>query len=104
MNRKDSHRGLFFFASGIAALASQKNHMAVYLMSIYGDRTTLDWFVRAYAATGKRMDMGKSCVRFKRLDDLPLDVIGEAVTKVTPEQLIALHQKWHGAKKRKENK
>ena len=60
MNRKDSHRGLFFFASGIAALASQKNHMAVYLMSIYGDRTTLDWFVRAYAATGKRMDMGKS--------------------------------------------
>lgn len=62
-----------------AGLASQKNYMSVYLMPIYGDKKTEKWFRDAFAAAGKKLDCGKCCVRFKKLDDLPLDVIGQAV-------------------------
>jgi hypothetical protein len=65
-----------------AALASQKNHMAVYLMSVYGNAEHATWFREAWAESGKRLDMGKSCVRFKKLEDLALDVIGEAIRRV----------------------
>ncbi|MCU0246553.1 MAG: DUF1801 domain-containing protein [Bryobacter sp.] len=75
-----------------AALASQKNHMAVYMMSIYQDPKLLEWFTGAYKATGKKLDMGKSCVRFKKLDDLPLDVIGEAFRKVSVPEYIARYE------------
>ena len=74
-----------------AALASQKNHMAVYLMGIYGDDALRQQFEDAYRASGKRMDVGRSCVRFRRVDDLPLDVIGDAVGALTLEQFLALH-------------
>lgn len=74
-----------------AALASQKNHMAVYLMGIYGSDELRATFENAYRATGKRMDVGKSCVRFRRLDDLPLDVIGNAIGALTLEQFLAMH-------------
>ena len=74
-----------------AALASQKNHMAVYLMGIYGSDELRTRFEDAYRATGKRMDVGKSCVRFRTLDDLPLDVIGEAIGALTVEQFLAMH-------------
>lgn len=66
-----------------AALASQKNYMSLYLMCVYGDEGTKAWFREAYLATGKKLDMGASCVRFKKLDDLPLEVIGEAIGKVS---------------------
>src|SRR5262245_7825986 len=56
-------------------LASQKNYMSIYLTGAYGDETQ---FRKEYEATGKRLDMGKSCVRFKKVDDLALDVIGSA--------------------------
>lgn len=62
-----------------AALASQKNHMAVYLSGIYSDDDARERFEDAYRATGKPLDVGKSCVRFKKLDDLPLELIGDAV-------------------------
>ena len=62
-----------------AALASQKRHMAIYLMNVYGDEDTLRWFTEGFAASGKNLDMGKSCVRFKKLEDLPLDLIGETI-------------------------
>ncbi len=55
-----------------AALAAQKNHNAVYLMGIYADGELRKWFEANYKASGKRLDVGKSCVRFKTLDDLPL--------------------------------
>jgi Domain of unknown function (DU1801) len=71
-----------------AALASQKNHMAIYLMTIYGHKDSEDWFVKAYKASGKKLDMGKSCVRFKKLDDLPLDVIGQAIARVPVDKYI----------------
>ncbi|MDH5236356.1 MAG: DUF1801 domain-containing protein [Acidimicrobiia bacterium] len=71
-----------------AALASQKNHMAVYLSNVYADEKSLDWFREAYLATGKRLDMGKSCVRFKRLDQLPLEVIGQAIARTPVEEFL----------------
>ena len=62
-----------------AGLASQKNHMAVYLSGIYADETSRREFEDEYQASGKRMDIGKSCVRFRNLEDLPLELIGKAV-------------------------
>lgn len=64
---------------GYAAIASQKNHMAVYLTGLYMDDDLRDEFLDAYRATGKRLDVGKSCVRFRKIEDLPLELIGEAV-------------------------
>lgn len=77
---------------GLAALASQKQHMAVYLMAVYSDPALETWFVDRYRASGKKLDMGKSCVRFKELEDLPLDVIGETLAKVSVDRLIATHE------------
>lgn len=74
-----------------AALASQKNHMAVYLTAIYGNPTLRQKFEAEYRATGKRLDMGKACVRFRTLDDLPLDVVGRAVAACSTEKLMAMH-------------
>ncbi len=74
------------------SLASQKRHMAVYMMGLYGNVGLNEWFEKAYKATGKRFDMGKCCVRFRTLDDLPLDLIGEAVAKVTPQQMIDAYE------------
>ncbi len=85
-----------------AALASQKNHMAVYLMGIYGSDALREKFEAAYRATGKRMDIGKSCVRFRRLDDLPLDVVGDAIAAVSLDDLLAMHD--HAASLRKTKK
>jgi hypothetical protein len=75
-----------------AGLASQKNHMAVYLMTVYGHKETENWFVKAYKESGKKLDMGKSCVRFKKLEDLPLDVIGRAIARVPVEQYINAYE------------
>jgi hypothetical protein len=71
-----------------AGLASQKNHMALYLMCTYGDSDHATWFRQAWARTGKKLDMGKSCVRFKKLDDLALDVIAEAIKRVPAKKYI----------------
>ncbi|RYP87686.1 DUF1801 domain-containing protein [Nocardioides guangzhouensis] len=75
-----------------AALASQKNHMALYLMGLYTDGPEESWFRQQYAERGMRLDMGRSCVRFKHLDDLPLDVVGEVIGKIEPGELIARHE------------
>jgi uncharacterized protein YdhG (YjbR/CyaY superfamily) len=71
-----------------AALASQKHHMAIYLTSIYLDDVAQQAFEAAYRATGKRYDAGKSCVRFRKLDDLPLEFIGRAVASVPMKTFI----------------
>ena len=65
-----------------AALAAQKNHMAVYLTAIYVNEKASQEFEAAYRATGKRYDVGKSCVRFKKLADLPLELIGESIASL----------------------
>ena len=73
-----------------AALASQKNHMAVYLSSIYADECKREQFEKEYRLTGKRYDVGKSCVRFKKLDDLPLPVIANAIASIEMDDFIEL--------------
>ena len=75
-----------------AALASQKNHFALYLMSVYGDPQLKEWFTEGYKASGKRMDIGKACVRFKRLEDLPLDLVGEAIERTPVADFIELYE------------
>jgi uncharacterized protein YdhG (YjbR/CyaY superfamily) len=72
-----------------AALASQKNHMAVYLTGIYMSDEAREEFEAAYRATGKRLDVGKSCVRFRKLDDLPLELIGDTVASLSLEDFIS---------------
>jgi hypothetical protein len=74
------------------ALAAQKNFYAVYLTCVYHDAKRAAWFRDAFKAAGKKLDMGKSCLRFKRLDDLPLEVIGQAVASTSLEQRIAIHE------------
>jgi hypothetical protein len=75
-----------------AALASQKNYMALYLMSAYGDAGEGAWLREAWAKTGKKLDMGKSCIRFKKLEDVPLEVIGEAIRRVPAKAYIASYE------------
>ena len=74
----------------VAALASQKRHMSLYMMGIYGTDDT--WFRERWTATGHKLHMGKSCVTFRRLDDVPLDVVGEAIARISVDDLIAAHE------------
>ena len=73
-----------------AALASQKNHFAVYLSGIYQDDGRRDDFMEAYQETGKRLDVGQSCVRFRTLDDVPFEVIGDAIAAIPVDEFIAV--------------
>ncbi|MEE8106049.1 MAG: DUF1801 domain-containing protein [Planctomycetota bacterium] len=72
-----------------AGLASQKNHMGLYLMCVYGDEKQRVWFEKAWAKSGKKLNMGKSCVRFKSLEDVPLDVVTETVKRVPVAKFLA---------------
>jgi uncharacterized protein YdhG (YjbR/CyaY superfamily) len=72
-----------------AALANQKRHMALYLTSVYADPAELERFRARYLATGKRLDMGKSCVRFRRIEDLPLNVVADTIAANTVEGFLA---------------
>lgn len=76
----------------LASIASQKNHMAVYLIPVYSDPAMEKEFKEKYLATGKKLDMGKSCVRFKSLSDLPLDLIGETIAKFPVERMIKIYE------------
>jgi hypothetical protein len=73
---------------GLAALANQKHYVSLYLNSVYGDPETEAWFRARFRASGKTLDMGKSCVRFRRLEDVPLDVIGETIARVDLERYL----------------
>jgi uncharacterized protein YdhG (YjbR/CyaY superfamily) len=84
----------------LAALAAQKQHLALYLMTVYGNPKIEQQFRAGFKAAGKKLDMGKSCVRFKTADALALDVIGETIGKVTPKSYIAGYEKSRGATKR----
>lgn len=76
------------------SIASQKNFIAIYHMGIYADPALLQWFIDAYAEfSAKKPDMGKSCIRFKKPNDIPYHIIQELVTKITPQQWIATYEK-----------
>lgn len=77
---------------GYIALAAQKNYYALYLNGVYQDPEQLDHLRKAFAAAGKKLDMGKSCVRFRRLEDLPLNAIGEIVASTPPAAFIATYE------------
>ena len=79
-----------------AALASQKNYLALYLMCAYGDGTQRQKLEDGFRKAGKKLDMGQSCIRFQSLDDLPLHVIGDVVASVTPEKYIAVYRESRG--------
>lgn len=70
-------------------LAAQKNHYALYLMCVCGNAQRQAWLKAEFGKAGRKLDMGKSCLRFRRLEDLPLEVIGSVVASATPEQYIA---------------
>jgi hypothetical protein len=80
-----------------AGLAAQKNNYAVYLQAVYGDPAIEAWWRQAFAASGKRLDMGKSCVRFRSLEALPLDVLGACIAKVSLDQYLARYEAVKGS-------
>ncbi len=75
-----------------AGLASQKNYMSLYCMSMYDDGGDLSWFQKEWKKTGKKLDMGKCCIRFKRADDLALGLIGEAIKRMPVERWIEFYE------------
>lgn len=75
-------------------IASQKNFVALYHMGIYANKKLHDWFVKEYPKHSKtKLDMGKSCIRFKKIDQIPYDLIGELVSKMTPDEWISIYEK-----------
>ncbi len=76
------------------AIASQKNFIAFYHMGIYCDNELLDWFVSEYPKHCKsKLDMGKSCIRFKKMNDIPFELLGELTTKITVQEWIETYER-----------
>lgn len=76
-----------------AGLAAQKNYNSLYLTCVYASKERRDRFVEQAKAAGKKLDMGKSCIRFKSADDLPLDLIAEEIGSMTPADFIRLYER-----------
>jgi len=75
-------------------LANRKNFIALYHMGLYANKELFDWFVEEYPKHAKyKLDMGKSCIRFKRLDDIPFDLIEQLLQKMTPQDWVNLYEK-----------
>lgn len=75
-------------------IASQKNFVAIYHMGIYADKNLLNWFISEYAKYSKaKLDMGKSCIRFKKIEQIPFELIGALAAKITPVEWIAIYEK-----------
>ena len=75
-------------------LASQKNFVAVYHMGIYANDELMQWFKDEYAkVVPTKLDMGKSCIRLKKMDQIPYELIGELASKITPQEWIATYEK-----------
>lgn len=75
------------------SIASQKNFVAVYHMGLYSSKPMMDWFLSEYPKHCKaKLDMGKSCIRFKKMDQIPFELIGQLAAKTTPEEWIAVYE------------
>ncbi len=75
------------------SLANQKNFIAFYHMGMYADKKILDWFVSEYPKhSKKKLDMGKSCIRFKYMDDIPFDLMGELMQKMSVKDWIKCYE------------
>ncbi len=75
-----------------AGLASQKNHLSLYLMWTYEDTEEESWLRGAWTKDGRKLDMGKCCIRFKKLEEVPLDVIAEAVRRMPAKKFVAWYE------------
>lgn len=74
-------------------IASQKNFIAIYHMGIYADKKLLEWFTDEYSKHCKtKLDMGKSCIRFKKIEQIPFNLIGELAARITPKQWISIYE------------
>lgn len=76
----------------IAALSAGKQYCSIHLMAAYGDSKTRTWLEEQFKKSGKKLDMGKACVRFKTPDDLPLDAIGKVIARVSPKKYIEVYE------------
>ena len=83
-----------------AAIAAQKHHYSLYLTCVYQAADEREWLKNEFVRAGKKLDMGKSCVRFTSLDDLPLPAIGELIARTTPERFIAQYEASRAAPRR----
>lgn len=82
---------------GFMSLASQKNYIALYAMCLYGNEKHLEWFQTEWPKhSKKKLNMGKACIRFSKLEEVPLDLIGELASKVRPQQWIEIYEKARG--------
>jgi hypothetical protein len=81
----------------LAGLISQKNYISLYLNNVYGDPATERWFQEQYAASGKKLNMGKSCLRFRNLEDLPLDVIGATIARTSVDDYVRRYESVRGS-------
>lgn len=88
-------------AASIACLASQKGYMTLHLMGVYGDQSRRKRFEQAFKKAGKKLDMGKACVRFKRVEDLPLHVIGETIASISVDDCVRMFKKADAMRKTK---
>jgi len=82
-----------------AALAAQKHYFSLYLNSIYGFDDVRNRFEADFLATGKKLDIGKVCIRFKRLEDLPLEIVGRAIGAITLKDFIANYERVRARRK-----
>lgn len=87
-----------------ASLASQKSSISLYAFMIYGDSESEAWLKAEFKAAGKKLDMGKSCIRFKSLDDVPLNVIGKLFSRMTVKQYIEKYEASRPASAKKKSK
>lgn len=85
---------------GLAGIASQKNYISLYLNTVYGDPETERWFKERYEASGKKLNMGKSCLRFRTLDQVPLDVIGDTIARASVDEVLAHYAEARGSSRR----
>ena len=74
--------------------------MALYLTNVYGDGSLEEWFRERYKATGMRLDMGKSCVRFRKLEDLPLDLVGDTIAMTPIDEFLEIYKASRSGTKR----
>ena len=81
------------------SLAAQKRHNALYLMGLYSDSAQAKEFRDRWTADGRKLDMGKSCLRFTRAEDLRMDLVTEAVAATPPEAMMALHERAHAERR-----
>jgi hypothetical protein len=82
----------------VVSLAAQKRHLALYLSNVYGNPELERWFKAEWKRSGKKLDMGKSCLRFTSLDDLALDVVTESIARSPVKDFIARYEATRGKK------